>query len=112
MTEESMNQQPQEESQSQQPQDGGQPMRTPPDNYLVFAILATIFCCWPLGIPAIVFATQVNTKFTQGDIAGAEDASKKAKMWSLIALGAGIAAIVLYAGFMLLSILLSAAGNR
>ena len=24
-----------------------------PDNYLVWAILSTILCCWPLGIPAI-----------------------------------------------------------
>lgn len=29
-------------------------------NYLVFAILATILCCLPAGIPAIVYAAQVN----------------------------------------------------
>ncbi len=29
-------------------------------NYLVFAILTTVFCCLPTGIPAIVYAAQVN----------------------------------------------------
>ncbi len=58
-------------------------------NYLVPAIIS-IFCCWPLAIPAIIFATQVNGKVAAGDIAGAQDASKKAKMFSFIGLGIGI----------------------
>lgn len=58
-------------------------------NYLVPAIIS-IFCCWPLAIPAIIFATQVNGKVQAGDIAGAQDASKKAKMFSYIALGIGV----------------------
>jgi len=62
-------------------------------NYLVPAIIS-IFCCWPLAIPAIIFATQVNGKVQAGDIAGAQDASKKAKMFSYIALGIGILEIV------------------
>ena len=49
-------------------------------NYLVFAILATIFCCLPTGIPAIVYAAQVNGKLQAGDFAGAQAASKSAKM--------------------------------
>ena len=62
-------------------------------NYLVPAIIS-IFCCWPLAIPAIIFATQVNGKVQAGDIAGAQDASKKAKMFSYIALGIGILEII------------------
>ena len=42
------------------------------DNFLVPSILATIFCCLPTGIAAIVFAAQVNTKVAQGDYAGAQ----------------------------------------
>ena len=52
-------------------------------NYLVQAILCTICCCVPLGIPAIVYAAQVNTKLALGDVAGAEQASKNAKMWGV-----------------------------
>jgi hypothetical protein len=55
----------------------------PPPNYLVWAILSTIFCCLPLGIPAIVFASQVNSKWQMGDYAGAQDSSRKAKNFSL-----------------------------
>ncbi len=62
-------------------------------NYMVPAIIS-IFCCWPLAIPAIIFATQVNGKVQAGDIAGAQDASKKAKMFSYIALGIGILEII------------------
>src|ERR1700685_693933 len=39
-------------------------------NYLVFAILSTVLCCLPAGIPAIVYAAQVNGRLQAGDIAG------------------------------------------
>ena len=63
-------------------------------NYLVPAIIS-IFCCWPLAIAAIIFATQVNGKVAAGDMAGAEDASKKAKMFSFIAIGVGLLGYVI-----------------
>lgn len=81
---------------------GQQPPRGPrPDipNYLVQAILATICCCIPLGIPAIIYASQVNTKLAAGDIAGAQAASANAKKWSLIALVGGVVFGILYAIF-------------
>lgn len=70
-------------------------------NYLVPAIIS-IFCCWPLAIPAIIFATQVNGKVAAGDIAGAQDASKKAKMFSFIAIGIGVAVWLIYGIMMIL----------
>ncbi len=65
-------------------------------NYLVQSILVTIFCCWPLGIPAIIFAAQVNSKLAQNDIAGAMESSRKAKMFCWIALGLGCVVAVIY----------------
>ena len=65
-------------------------------NYLVFAILATVFCCLPAGIPAIIYAAHVNSKLQAGDLAGAQAASNNAKMWCLISLGLGLGSIVLY----------------
>lgn len=65
-------------------------------NYLVFAILATVLCCLPAGIPAIVYAAQVNGKLQAGDIAGAQLASKNAKMWCLISAGLGLGVVVIY----------------
>jgi hypothetical protein len=70
-------------------------------NYLVPAIIS-IFCCWPLAIPAIIFATQVNGKVAAGDIAGAQDASKKAKTFSFIAIGLGVAVWLIYGIMMIL----------
>lgn len=65
-------------------------------NYLVQSILVTILCCWPLGIPAIIFAAQVNGKLAQGDYAGAVEASNKAKMFSWISFGLGLLVVVGY----------------
>jgi hypothetical protein len=64
-------------------------------NYLVFSILATACCCLPAGIPAIVYASQVNSKLQTGDLAGAQAASNNAKMWCWISLGLGLAVIAL-----------------
>ncbi|MEU4203604.1 CD225/dispanin family protein [Streptomyces sp. NPDC039022] len=98
--------QPQYQQPYQSPQygPGYQQYARPPQNYLVPAILVTLFCFLPTGIAAIVFATQVNAKAGVGDRAGAEAASKKAKLWTFISLGAG-----LFAG--LLVLLSSAAGG-
>ena len=61
----------------------GTPQGAPPPNYLVWSIITILLCTIP-GIVAIVYSTQVNSKWGTGDAAGAYDASKKAKMWALI----------------------------
>ena len=71
------------EQQIQQPQ-------TPPPNYLIFAILTTIFCCQILGIVSIVYAAQVNSRWNSGDAQGAMDASRNAKLWAWVAFGSGL----------------------
>lgn len=65
--------------------------------YMAPAIIS-IFLCWPLAIPAIIFAAQVNSKLAAGDIAGAVDSSKKAKMFSFIAIGLGVVLWLIYVG--------------
>lgn len=69
---------------------------TPPPNYLVWAILTTIFCCLPLGVVSIVFAAQVNSKFTAGDVLGAQESSRKAKLWAIWSAVAGVVFISIY----------------
>ena len=69
----------------------------PIKNWLVESILVTLCCgCWPLGVVAIVFAAQVNSKLAAGDRAGAEEAAKKAKMFVIITAVAGAVIIALY----------------
>lgn len=65
-------------------------------NYLVFAILATVFCCLPTGIAAIVYAAQVNSKLQLGDLAGAQAASSNAKTWCWVSVGLGLGVGVIY----------------
>ena len=65
-------------------------------NYLVFAILTTVFCCLPAGIVAIVYAAQVNGKLQAGDYNGAQQASKNAKLWSFVSLGVGLGGILIW----------------
>ena len=70
------------------PPSPGAPASVP--NYLVLAIL-TLICCMPLGIVAVVFAARVNGQVQAGDMAGALASSRKAKLFSFIGLGLGIA---------------------
>lgn len=72
-------------------------------NYLVQSILTTVFCCLPFGIVAIVFAAQVNGKVASGDIAGAMQASKRAKMWSMISFGIGLVGTLIYVILMVMA---------
>lgn len=75
----------------------GQPAGSPPPNYLVWAILSTIFCCLPLGIASIVFAAQVNGKYAAGDLAGAQESSRKAKQFAIWSAVIGVVVGALYA---------------
>jgi hypothetical protein len=61
-----------------------------PPNYLWPSIGATLCCCAPLGIPAIIYASRVDAYVSSGDLAAAEEASNKAKMWSLAAVGVAV----------------------
>jgi hypothetical protein len=79
-------------------------------NYLIPAILS-IFCCWPLAIVAIIFAAQVNGKAAAGDIQGAMESSKKAKLFSFIAIGLGLAGTIIYILFFVVFGGLAAIGN-
>ena len=65
-------------------------------NYLVQAILITIFCCLPFGIVSIVYAAQVNGEITAGNIEKAMESSRKAKLWSWWGFGVGIVSTVLW----------------
>ena len=86
----------------------GGPGGAPPPNHLVWAILSTIFCCLPLGIASIVFSAQVNSKYAAGDVAGAQEASDKARKFALWATIAGVVLGILY---ILLVVVLGVVGS-
>jgi Interferon-induced transmembrane protein len=77
--------------------EAGGPQDAPPPNYLVWAILSTVLCFPPLGVPAIMFSAQVNSKWAAGDFAGSRDASAKARKFARWAVAAAAAALVVLA---------------
>jgi len=81
------------------------PPGTTVPNYLAFSILATILCCLPAGIPAIIYSAQVNSKLLAGDLAGAQAASNNAKLWCWISFGLGLGAVVFFVMISMLGVL-------
>ena len=59
-------------------------------SYMLPAILSTLLCCTPVGIPAIYYAVRVNTKLNKGDVSGAQTDSEKARMWCWICVILGV----------------------
>lgn len=78
-----------------EPAPAGPPAGEPPPSNLVWAILTTILCCIPAGIVSIVYAAQVGGRWATGDHAGAADASRKARLWAVIAAVLGLLTLVL-----------------
>jgi len=78
------------------------PHGTPPPNHLTFAIIAAVFGFWPLGIPAVLHAARVDSRWAYGDAAGANAESAKANSYatgSLIVTFAVITAFALLAAW-------------
>ena len=63
-------------------------------NYLVPALLCTLFCCLPFGIAGILFAVQANAKVQQGDIDGAAVAASRAKLMCLLSFVLGLISLI------------------
>lgn len=72
------------------------PSGVTPPNYLVPSIAATVLCCLPAGVVGIVYANQVNAKAAVGDLAGAVEASAKAKLWTLVSVVLALTGWTLY----------------
>ncbi len=62
------------------------------DDYMIWAILVTIFCGFFPGIVAIIYSAQVRNSMSAGDVESAKNYSKKAKFWCII--GAILAATI------------------
>lgn len=75
-----------------------------PPTYMVWAILATVCCCLPAGVVAILFSSKVSTKYYMRDYEGARKASENAEIWIIVSIVAGI---IINALYMPLSLIMS-----
>lgn len=73
-----------------------------PPTYLAWSVVMTVLCCLPTGIAAIIFSSQVSSKFYAGDMKGAMKASERAQIWIIVSFVLGILANTLYLPIMLL----------
>ncbi len=95
-----------------QPGFGGPPSAEPPKNYLIQNILGIISCIPLIGIIGLIFALQVNSKWTAGDYAGAESNANTAKILGIIGLVLFIINVVFWVGyFIFVVVLFGAAGT-
>ncbi len=79
-----------------------QPSQSQPKTWLVESILVTLFCCLPFGIAGIVNAANVSSKFSSGDIEGAERASQQAGKWTKWAFWVGLIGSLIYVAILAL----------
>lgn len=82
-----------------------------PDNYLVWSILTTIFCCLPFGVVAIVKSSKVENLWKQGFYQEAIKMSQEAKRWSVISAISYAVFLVLYFVFALIAVAMGAMGT-
>ena len=75
-----------------QPQYGEEPLidEPCPSTNLVWAIVATVLCCVPFGIVAIVYANKVTKLYKAGDLYGAKSASETSMWWTIAAIVVGV----------------------
>lgn len=73
-----------------------------PSTFLIWSVLVTVFCCFIPGIIAIIFSSQVSSRYYAGDIEGAYRASRNAEIWIIVSFVLGILAATLYLPFMLI----------
>lgn len=67
-----------------------------PDNNLVWAILATVLCCLPFGIVAIIKSTQVDTFWAAGKHDEAVQAAADSRKWCWVSVITSLVVVVLY----------------
>lgn len=74
-----------------------------PPTYLVWSVIMTVVCCLIPGVVAIIFSSQVSTKYFSGDIEGARRASRNAEIWIIVSFVLGVLSATLYLPIMLVS---------
>ena len=99
---EAFNPQPQESPIGYQPVFNPQPEAAPVKGtaYLVWSILVTLFCCMPLGIPAIIFAAKIDNCNARGDFYAAAQNARKAKSFCIWGAVLSVVFLVFYLVFM------------
>ncbi|XP_046856822.1 cysteine-rich and transmembrane domain-containing protein 1-like isoform X13 [Xenia sp. Carnegie-2017] len=60
------------------------------NDHMILSILACVFCCWPIGLCAIIKSSEARNLYIAGDYANAMVSARTARNLALIALVCGI----------------------
>lgn len=74
-----------------------------PSTWLIWSVLVTVFCCFIPGIIAIIFSSQVSSRYYAGDVEGARRSSRMAEIWIIVSFVLGVLSATLYLPFMMLN---------
>lgn len=84
-------------------QPGGNAAREPmPPAYMLWSILALLFCCLVPAIVALVFSSRVSSLYYSGNIEGARKASRNAEIWIIVSIVLGLVSATFSLPMMLL----------
>lgn len=67
-----------------------------PQTYLIWSVLATVFCCLVPGVVAIVYSTMVSSRYYAKDYEGARRASDIAQYWIIASIVLGVITAAVY----------------
>lgn len=70
-------------------------IRHAPPSYMALSWITCLFCCWPLGIAAIISSSRVDSAISVGNFDEAQRESNKAKGYNIAAIICGIIIIVI-----------------
>lgn len=73
-----------------------------PPAYLAWAIVSTVLCCIPLGVPAIVFSTKTRQAIKMGDLEKAKKMSERTQWFIIGAIVLGLISMplqIVFSGF-------------
>ena len=68
---------------------------SPSPSYLLFSIGVCLFCCWPIGVAAIMSAVRTNEENGRRNWVAAKRSSRKALNYSIASLVCGSVVIIL-----------------
>lgn len=75
-----------------------------PNSNMILAIFTTICCCLPIGIYAIIKASNVDGLYMAKQYEAAQAAADEAKKWSIIGIAVGAVVSVIYAAINVLAL--------
>lgn len=80
-------------------------------DYLVWSILATLFCCLPFGIVGIVYSVMANSAYDAGNYEEHVKKADSAKTWTIWSVILGLVVMAIYVAVGVASVALENSGT-